>query len=343
MKAVILAGGGGTRLWPLSTHDVPKQFQKLISSKTMIEETIDRLDFLDPKDIYLAINAKHLQLVKELCPQVPHENIIIEPALRDTAPCIALASSIIEKRHPGEVMAIIYADHHIQNKEAFQDKIKIAAEVAKEDKIAIVEVVATEPNTNYGYVKLGAKISDNEVYKLDSFVEKPDIETATKFIMEGNYLWNTGIYVWKSSVILNHFKKLKPAIFDAMEAISKDYDGPNQEETLAQIYPEIEKISLDYAVMEHIDTEDVRIIKAELGWSDIGTWEALWEKQANAETAENISKGEVSIVDCQGCLIYGHEDKKIAAIGLNDLIIVDTEHGLLVCQKNHSKKIKNIF
>ncbi len=332
MKAVILAGGGGTRLWPLSTLEKPKQFQKLVSEKTMIEQAIDRIDFLKPEDIYLAINEKHLDLVKKLCPQIPTENILIEPHLRDTASCIGYAAITIEKNHPGEVMAIIYADHLIKNKREFQENLKTAEELSNKGYLNIVEVEATEPNTNYGYVKLGKEIETN-IYELEGFKEKPDKETAEIFIEDGNYLWNTGIYVWKASTILEKFKQLQPKTHKILQEIGKN-NSTNR-------YKELEKISIDYAIMEHVDPKEVRIIKANLGWSDIGNFEAIYNEMSNSP-GQNITRGPVKLLDCEGCLVYADNKKEIKGIGLKDAIIVDTPDGLLVSDKAQSKRVKEI-
>ncbi len=336
MKAVILAGGGGTRLWPLSTKDRPKQFQKLVSDKTMLEETIERLDFLSPEDIYLAINENHLDLTKELCPNIPEKNIIIEPALRDTASCIGLAAAIVEKNHPGEVMAIIYADHLIQNKEEFQNKLQLAAEIAeKENTLNIVEVVATEPNINYGYVKLGTETENKDVFNLDSFTEKPDLETAKEFLEAGNYLWNTGIYVWKASVLLEHYKNLQAEAYEKLMTMMQE---PKK---IKELYPTLEKISIDYAIMEKVDTNQVRIIKADLDWSDVGTWQAIFNELAKSPT-DNITRGQVELIDCEGCIVYADNNKKIALIGKKDMVVIDTAEGELICKKGESKRIKEI-
>jgi mannose-1-phosphate guanylyltransferase len=304
MKAVILAGGGGTRLHPISTPERPKQFIDLVSDVTMLEETIDRLDFLAPEDIYIAINEKHLELTKELTPHIPEKNIIIEPDLRDTASCIGFAAAIIEKRHPGEVMAIIYADHLINNKEEFQEKLKVADELAQTEKsLNIIEVTATTPNTNYGYVKLGPlykKIDRTEVYKLDSFVEKPDKETAKKFVADGNYLWNTGIYVWKSDILLGHYKDHQPQTYEKLIAIMNSYDTENQNQTIKDHYPTLEKISIDYAIMEKVDPHHVLIIKADLDWTDIGNFDSLYaelEKRGHHEKIEKFKKIQYSTRD----------------------------------------------
>ena len=343
MKAVILAGGGGTRLWPLSTPDRPKQFQKLVSNKTMIEETVERLDFLQPEDIYIAINEKHLSLVRELCPSIPEKNIIIEPALRDTAPCIGFASTIIAKRYPGEVMAIIYADHLIKNKTEFQSKLKLAEKLAKEkNTLNIIEVEATEPNINYGYVKLGLaveKINDVKIYQLDCFKEKPNLETAKIFLEDGNYLWNTGLYVWKADTILEYYRKLQPETYGKLQKMVTS-SGEISEEA-RNLYGNLEKTSLDYAIMEKIDPSLVRIIKADLGWSDIGSFKAIWEELAKSKE-QNVTRGETKLIGCSGCLIYADNNEPVAGISLTDTIIIDSPNGLLVCNKEDSKRVKDL-
>ncbi len=335
MKAIILAGGGGTRLWPLSTEQKPKQFQRLVSDKTMLEETIDRLDFLNNKDIYIAINEKHLSLVQEICPEIPSVNIIIEPALRDTAPCIGLATALIEKKHPGEVVAIIYADQLIKNKRELQTKLKLAEKIAKsENTLNIVEVKAKNPNTNYGYVKIGKKIQ-KDVYHLEAFTEKPDLKTATQFVKSKKYLWNTGLYVWKAKTLLEKYKIHKPEMYQALEKMMKN------EKNIKTIYPTLEKVSIDYAIMEKVSTKDIRIIVSDLGWSDIGNWDAVFHEIANKKTA-NVVRGETELIDCTGCLVYSDDNKKIAAVGLKDIVIVDTPNGLLIGHKKNIHKVKEI-
>lgn len=341
MKAVILAGGGGTRLWPLSTHEKPKQFQPLVSTKTMLEETVARLDFLKPEDIYIAINQNHHDLVRKLCPQIPVENLIIEPAMRDTAPCIGLAAALIESRHPGEVMAVIYADHLIQNTKTFRQKLQAAEQLAQyEQTLNIIEVPASEPNTHYGYVKLGDQIAE-DLYELDSFTEKPDKATAEQFIASGNYLWNTGIYVWQTRDLLDQYQELQPETYQKLQQIIRADGSQTYDATLNAIYPTIEKISLDYAIMEKIDPKKVRIFKADLGWSDIGTWEAIWQELPKNEH-QNIVRGNVHLLDSQNSLVYGDTTRRICLIGVENLIVIDTPQGLLIAQKDQSARIKEL-
>lgn len=328
MKAVILAGGGGTRLWPLSTPEKPKQFQKLVSNRTMLEETLNRVDFLAPKDIFIAINKKHLSLVKKLCPNISKKNIIVEPALRDTAPCIGLAAAIIKHRYPNEVMTVIYADHLIQNKKEFFKKLRLAEKEAKKDFLTIVEVAAKEPNTHYGYVKLGQQIKP-DIFELECFTEKPDEKTVKKFIKSGKYLWNTGIYVWKAKNLLEQYKNLKPEMYKILTKIAETGKFSK--------YSNLEKISIDYAIMEKVDPSKVRIIKADLDWSDIGNWEAVWKELAKSPS-ENITRGKIKLINCKGCLVYSDTNEELTAIRQKNMIIVVTKNGTLICKKNGLQK-----
>lgn len=311
----------------------------------MLEETLQRLDFLQAQDIYLAINRQHLELVKKLCPGIPAENIIIEPALRDTASCIGLAAALIEKQYPGEVMAVIYADHLIKNKEEFQATLKLAAAIAEQEKtLNIIEVPATEPNTNYGYVKLGQLLETKNgqpIYQLDRFIEKPDFATACELVKDNNYLWNTGIYIWRTDVLLNYYQQLLPDTYNKLTEIQAAFATSDFQEKIDAVYPTLEKISIDYAIMEKVDPAQVRIIPAQLGWSDIGNWEAIWH-ELSKNPQDNIVRGNVQTLDCEGSLIYSETDKKVAAIGLKDLVIVDTEEGLLISDKKQGKRIKEL-
>jgi mannose-1-phosphate guanylyltransferase len=344
MKAVILCGGSGTRLWPLSRLQMPKQFQKLASDRTLFQEAVDRLDFLKPEDIYIATNASFVETVKEQAPDIPEENIIIEPALRDTASCIGLAAAVVAKKHPDEVMGVFYADHLIRDREEFQHKLEIAEQVARdENTLNIIEVKAKFPNVNLGYVKIGEmlkKVDDVEVYAFEKFTEKPDLETAKKFLQSYKYLWNTGIYVWKVSTILDAFKDHLPDTYNRLMTMQDSYGSPKQSEVISEEYPECQKISIDYAIMEKVDPSQVRIIPADLGWSDIGTWLSLHEELTD-NIEENLSHGDSLQIDTTGSVVYNTEEgKKVVVVGMKDVAVINTPNAILICDKNRSQDVK---
>lgn len=348
MKAVILAGGRGTRLWPASTDSYPKQFHSLVSEKTLLQETYDRLDFLAPEDIYVATNENYFPFIKEQIPQIKDENIISEPAMRDTATCIGYAATYIgNKCGNNEVMSIIYADHLIQNNAEFRAKLKIAAQVASEDKkITIIEVKAKFPNTNLGYVKidgLDKTIDDVQIYKFAGFHEKPDLETAKKFINSFNFLWNTGYFVWRIDTIMAEFKKHLPATHENLMKIAQEIGKKNSKTKILNYYSACEKISIDYAIMEKLEPDHVRIIPADLNWSDVGTWESLY-KELPADLNNNVIKGNVLAVNTKNSLLYNYlQDQKLALLDLDNIAVINTEKALLICPLRSSHRVKEII
>ncbi len=336
---VILAGGAGTRLWPMSSQERPKQFQKLISKKTMLQETYERVSFVDPSHIFVSTNEEYTDLVKEQLPSVDASKIIAEPCMRDTGPCIGLAAAMIAKINPNAVMAVIYADHLVRDTEVFQQKVLAAAELADRDQtLNIIEVKAKSPNVNLGYVKVGEAVDEvngHEVLAFEAFKEKPDLETAKAFLADGHYLWNTGYYVWRTDVILKAFETHLPQTYAELMAIQAG-------ENLAEHYADCDKISIDYGVMEKVDPKNVRILPADFGWNDIGTWASLHE-ELSSSPEENVVRGDVKHLDCSGCLIYNESERPLSVMGLQNMVVVQTDEASLVCPKAESPHLKELL
>lgn len=346
MKAVILAGGIGTRLWPVSRKEKPKQFQQLTNGKTMIQQTYDRLKFIGEENIYIATNQDFFEEILLQLPQVTSENIILEPALRDTATCIGFAATLLSLKNPNEVMAIIYADHLVKDNEEFEKKLKIAEKIAERDKtLNIVEVKARYPNVNLGYVKTGKKIEEidgNEIFAFEKFTEKPDLPKAKKFLKSGDYLWNTGMYVWRIDTILNKYKKHIPETYKKLMGIKKALGTDEEQKVITKNYSACEKISIDYAIMEKVEPKEVRIIPADFGWSDVGTWESIHDELVK-KPKDNVFHGKHISIDTKGSLIRTESSHKlIATIGLENMIVVDTPDALLICPKKRSQDVKKI-
>ncbi len=337
--AVIMAGGHGTRLWPLSTSQKPKQFQALLGNETMLQTTFKRLNYLPTQNIYVSTNSEYADLVKEQLPELPIENIIIEPSRRDTGPAMAFVTYYLAQKGFGnEVLSIVYADHYIKETEQFQEKLQAAQILtAKTQKISIVQVKAKEPNTNLGYVKLGKSIEDingHKVYELDRFVEKPNYDAALSYANSLDYLWNTGLYSWHINSFLKLLELNAPEISQQLSSI-KNFTNFQAE------YEQMPKISIDYALMEKLSGSEVLIVPAEFTWSDVGNWQTIHEQLSSPETT-NVINGNVHTFDTTNSIIYGQAPQKIVTIGLDSLAIISTPDTILICPKNETDRLKKV-
>ncbi|MFH0776100.1 MAG: sugar phosphate nucleotidyltransferase [Patescibacteria group bacterium] len=348
LQILILAGGVGTRLWPMSRQKLPKQFQKLVGQKTLFELAIARARKLaKPENIFVATNSQFTKVVQKQAPVIPAKNIISEPAFRDTATCLGFAAAILEKRNPGGVFAVVYADHLIREEKEFVAKIRAAAELAESGKIAIVEVESEFPATQLGWVEVAKKLPDvrgQKVFALKKFVEKPDLARAQKFHAAPSYFWNTGLFVWRSDFLLSKFQAFLPGTFVRLQRMM----AANFAAKIVQKeYSACQKISIDFAILEKVDPSEIVILPAKLGWSDVGTWESL--KNELSLDSENLVENDFLALESSGNFVKiqsarsGQASKKfVALIGVQNLIVVETDDALLICAKNKSGEVKKV-
>lgn len=337
---VILSGGSGTRLWPYSRSLYPKQFLPLVSELTMLQETVDRLmQFGDAVAIdkpLVICNEDHRFMVAEQLRTINSgsTDILLEPFGRNTAPAIALAAL----NHPDALMLVLPADHIIGDVNAFQKAVELAQEQALKNKLATFGIVPTAPETGYGYVKAGV-MTEKGVHAVDQFVEKPDLETAENYLASGNFLWNSGMFMFKAARYLEELRKFNPAMIDACEkalvGVSRDLDFTRIDADAFKACPDD---SIDYAVMEK--TKDAVVVPLDANWSDVGSWSALWEV-CSKDASNNVAKGDVLTEDTQGCYIQS-EHKLIATIGLKDTVIVETDDAIMVADKKSVQDVKTI-
>lgn len=341
--AVIMSGGVGSRFWPRSRKHRPKQFLRTVGAKTMIQATVDRISKVVPMErIYIVTNRQYIDTLEEQIPQILPENILIEPMKKDTATCIGLAAVHLLKKDPDATMIVLPSDHLISDEEEFVDTIKDAVYVAiKTNSLVTMGVKPRGPETAYGYIEAGKSIDafDCAVYVAKRFTEKPNRVKAMEFINKGTYLWNSGMFVWKASILMEEIKRFLPELYDSLMNIRKAIGTKEEEEVLYKVYEGIDGISIDYGIMER--STKVLIIEADFKWDDIGSWTALerfFEKDDNG----NIVKALNSKMDTQHCIIFG-EDRLIATIGVDNLIIVDTGDVVLVCDKSRDQDIKDLL
>ena len=342
--ALIMAGGKGERFWPKSRQGLPKQFLSLTGdNKTMIQLAVERIsDNVLIADTFVVTNEKYKELVKEQLPGLPEENIICEPEGRNTAPCIGLGAAVISSRYPDEDPTIIVlpSDHMVKDVIAFNDRIKTACEAADEKKgIVTIGIRPGYPETGYGYIRYDRSSEENGVFKDSSFVEKPDLDTAKKYLESGEYLWNSGMFVWNLSTIRDSFKTFLPETYDVLKKI-KEHILSDSTKKIKELFKETEAESVDYAIMEKAD--NIYIIPGDFGWDDVGSWLAL-SRINDTDQNGNFITGNVTALDTYGCIIDSSSDRLVATLGAKDLVIVDTEDVLLVTDKAHAADIKTLI
>ena len=345
---VVMAGGGGTRFWPLSRKERPKQLLNLSGKDLMVNETLDRLaKSIDRDNLFIVTNVTQAKLMaEETTGKMNPEHILSKPAARNTAACIGYAAMEIVKKHDDGVMVIVPSDHFIKDETEFTAIINAAIETAeKTDALVTIGINPSFPATGYGYIKAKAdsvtEIGDanHKCYsQVEEFVEKPDLETAKKYLAEGGYSWNSGMFIWKASTILSYMEKLLPDVYACLEKIGDAMNTADEKKVIEEVYPVIPKISIDYGIMERAD--NVLVISGEFGWNDIGSLDML-NIMKGADENGNVAYGEQLLLDTKDCIVYGN-DKMIATIGLSDMIIVQTADALLICPKDRAQDVKTV-
>lgn len=340
LYGVIMAGGGGTRFWPLSRQTTPKQLLNLSGNGLMINETIDRIaQVIEEDKIFIVTNKKQGEKMRQsVGSRIAKNHILLEPAARNTAACIGYAAEEIVRKYGDGIMCIFPSDHFIKNQEEFNRILRLAIQVAEEqDKLVTIGIKPTFPSTGYGYINYTSD-GKSTVYSVNEFVEKPNLETARCFVDSGCYAWNSGMFIWKASTILKDFERFLPKVYQYLEQIGESLGTDTEQEVISQIYGKIPSVSIDYGIMERSD--NVSVVLGDFGWSDVGSWDTLGTIY-DLDDMGNIIKGEQVNIDTKNSICYA-EKRLIATVGVENMIVVETEDAVLVCRKDQAQKVKEV-
>ena len=341
--AVIMAGGAGTRFWPKSTREKPKQFLKLFGKKSLIQQTVDRLEgFIDKQNVMIITNNDYVALVNEQLPDLEQKYIIGEPVARNTAPCIASAAAMLYKDNPEAVMVVLPADHQITDRENFLDVLQAASKTAiNHNSLVTIGIEPNRPETGYGYIRRAAasdiKLNGRDIYTVRNFTEKPELARARDFLRSGDYLWNSGIFVWKVETIVNSFQQHLPEIYEQMEILA---GSEKTDDDINRFYHNCPSISIDYGIMEKADK--VHVIPGSFGWNDVGSWKAVHELADKDENENAVGDSNVILQDASKNLVDACSSKTIALVGVENLAIVETEDAILVLNLDHAQGVKKV-
>ena len=341
--AILMAGGVGSRFWPVSTTEFPKQFHDMLGSgETLIQKTFSRLSKLIPaENILILTNERYNDLVLEQLPMVKQEQVLLEPAMRNTAPCILYASLKIQKTNPNAVMVVAPSDHWIEDEVAFTTNLQQCFDFCqKENALMTLGIQPTFPNTGFGYIEFDKK-DTNSIKKVSQFREKPDYETAKAFLKSGNFLWNGGIFIWSVQSITEAFSAFQPQMNALFLNGYEKYNTAEEKEFINQNYAEAENISIDYAILEK--SKNVYVLPATFDWNDLGTWGSLYDKLDKDDQNNAVVNSKVILENATNNIIRAHDKKVIVIDGLNDYIVVDEGDKLLIYPKSKEQNIKNIL
>ncbi len=334
---LIMAGGGGTRLWPASRKSRPKQFLPMLeASETLLGATVARVQgVVPPERIFVVTAADQVPEVQRTAPSVPRANIVVEPKARNTAPCIGLGALEILRRDPAGVMAVLPSDQWIRDVGAFRDTLARALDVASDGAIVTIGIVPTHPETGFGYLALG-ETTERGVNVVDKFVEKPDRPTAEKYVAGKRHLWNSGMFFFSARRLIEAVRTHMPDLGEILHAIEK------QPERTGELYPQAPSVSIDYGVMEKLPRGDVFCVPGEFGWNDVGSWSALGELRPHDERGNTVATPNAVTVDAAGNILYGDGKRVIAAVGVSDLVIVATDDAVLVMPKSRAQDVREV-
>lgn len=341
--AILMAGGVGSRFWPVSTESFPKQFHDMLGTgDTLLQKTFQRLNKLIPtENILILTNEKYNDLVLQQLQQVKQRQVVLEPAMRNTAPCILYASLKIQKENPDAVMIVAPSDHWIEDEDAFSQNVQQAFQFCEQnDALMTLGIKPTFPNTGYGYIECGNASAEN-ISEVIQFREKPDYETAKQFLSQGNFLWNAGIFMWSATSVINAFKNNQPELFEHFNKGIETYNTATEAEFIEENYAKAENISVDYAIME--SSKNVYVIPATFDWNDLGTWGSLYDKLDKDNANNAVVNAKTLVEDASGNMIRTAKEKVVVVDGLNDYIIVDKDEVLLIFPKTKEQDIKNVL
>lgn len=340
--AVVMAGGSGTRFWPQSRHAWPKQFLALADAqRSLLQQTVGRLSgSIPPERILVVTSERHAQATREQLPMLPPGNVLAEPAARNTAPCVAWAAAHVSARDPRAVMAVLPSDPHIQDEAGYHTVLARAIDAAHDGGLVTIGVAPTRPETGYGYIEVGAAMSDG-VHRVTRFVEKPTLDRAQGFLLAGNFLWNSGMFFFRADIVLDEFERQIPDLYQFARGSRDLLARGNSDTDYAKArYASLTSISIDHGIMEH--ARDIRVVPGSFGWFDIGSWTTAYELAAKDEDENATQAADAVVLDCERCYVRAGNGKLVALVGLKDLIVVDTPDALLVMPRDRAQDVKRI-